>query len=313
MKKRLLSVSLISAALIAGVNAETFHLNKGWNLIGSSKKIELNNSEFAKNPDISVIWTYKDGKWSYFSSKKRLKGHNFTNAIGANQGAWVYSDSDLVINYNSNSASNGTSDDLTDEQKYALAYMWNEEKLAKDIYLALNDLYPHQTLYNIPTRSEVEHEAAVEALVQKYDINITNLKDYKINYSEEELRALAPGEYAVPEVQELYDNLYEKGSQSLQDALEVGCMVEVTDIDDLNRYIEIANGKEDLITTFEFLKRGSYNHYWAFDKALKDMGVSEGCCSLGAKYCKTEEEYPRSNGGGNGQGHGKGNGSHGRL
>jgi len=187
--------------------------------------------------------------------------------------------------------------DLNDEQKYALAYMWNEEKLAKDIYLALNVTTPHQTLYNIATRSETEHEAAVEALVQKYDINITNLENYEINYSEEELRALAAGEYAVPEVQELYNLLYEKGTQSLQDALEVGCMVEVTDVTDLDKYIETADGAEDLVQIFTYLRSGSYNHYWAFDSALKSLGVTDGCCSLGETYCKTEVEFPMNNNG----------------
>ena len=198
---------------------------------------------------------------------------------------------------------------LTEEQKYTLAYMWNEEKLAKDIYLALYDMWGQQTFYNIATRSETRHEEAVESLVQKYDINITNLENYEIHYSEEELRALAPGEYSVPEVQELYDTLYAKGSQSLQDALEVGCMVEVTDVNDLNEDIEIAEGAEDLVLVFGFLRSGSYNHYWAFDRALKNIGVSEGCCSLGAEYCKTPEEYPSSNR--QGQGNGLGNGSHG--
>ncbi|BDY11919.1 ferritin-like domain-containing protein [Hydrogenimonas cancrithermarum] len=190
--------------------------------------------------------------------------------------------------------------DLNDEQKYALAYMWNEEKLAKDIYLALNDLNPHQTLYNIATRSETEHEAAVEALVQKYDINITNLENYEINYSEEELRALAAGEFAIPEVQELYNALYEKGTKSLQDALKVGCMVEVTDVADLDKYIETADGAEDLVQIFTYLRSGSYNHYWAFDSALKSLGVTDGCCSLGETYCKTEVEFPMNN---NGRGH----------
>ena len=198
---------------------------------------------------------------------------------------------------------------LTEEQKYTLAYMWNEEKLAKDIYLALYEMWGQRTFYNIATRSETRHEEAVESLVQKYDINITNLENYEIRYSEEELKALAPGEYSVPEVQELYDTLYAKGSQSLQDALEVGCMVEVTDVNDLNEDIEIAEGAEDLVLVFGFLRSGSYNHYWAFDRALKNIGVSEGCCSLGAEYCKTPEEYPSSNR--QGQGNGLGNGSHG--
>ena len=201
------------------------------------------------------------------------------------------------------------SNQLSDEQKYSLAYMWNEEKLAKDIYLALNKLTPHNTLYNIATRSEVRHEASVENLVKQYDINITNLKDYTVSYSEEELRALKPGEYAVPEVQELYNALYEKGSKSLKDALEVGCMVEVTDVNDLDEYIEIAKDNSNLISTFDFLRRGSYNHYWAFDRALKNLGVKEGCCVLGSEYCKTKEEYPSSNNQSNGNGYGNGNGN----
>jgi hypothetical protein len=62
--------------------------------------------------------------------------------------------------------------------------MWNEEKLAKDIYLELNKLYPTRQLENIATRAETQHEAMVEALVEKYDINITNLDDYTVEYSD---------------------------------------------------------------------------------------------------------------------------------
>ena len=203
---------------------------------------------------------------------------------------------------------------LTDAQKYTLAYMWNEEKLAKDIYLALNEKFPHNTLYNIATRSETQHEAAVEALVQKYDINITNLENYEVSYSEEELRALAPGQYAVPEVQELYDTLYAEGSQSLTDALKVGCKVEVTDVADLDHDIEIAEGAPDLVMVYTALRSGSYNHYWAFDRALRSLGVEEGCCSLGDAFCKTPEEYPASSGGnGTQDGTGLGGGFHGGL
>ncbi|WP_456450093.1 DUF2202 domain-containing protein [Hydrogenimonas sp.] len=193
---------------------------------------------------------------------------------------------------------------LTEEQKYTLAYMWNEEKLAKDIYLALDEIFPHDTFYNIATRSETQYEAAVEALVKKHDINITNLENYEVSYSEEELRALAPGEYAVPEVQALYDALYAEGSRSLTSALQVGCKVEVTDVADLDEDIEIAEGAPDLVMVYTALRSGSYNHYWAFDRALKSLGVEEGCCSLGEAYCKTPEEFPASSGGGNGSGHG---------
>jgi hypothetical protein len=77
---------------------------------------------------------------------------------------------------------------------------------------------------------------------------------------------------------------------------EVGCMVEVTDINDLNEDIEIAQGADDLVTTFEHLRSGSYTHYWAFDRALKTMGVADGCCILGDDFCKTAAEYPSTQG-----------------
>lgn len=53
-------------------------------------------------------------------------------------------------------------ENLTNEQKFTLAYMWNEEKLAKDIYLELNKVHPSNTLYNIATRAETKHQASVE-------------------------------------------------------------------------------------------------------------------------------------------------------
>jgi hypothetical protein len=190
---------------------------------------------------------------------------------------------------------------LTDAQKYTIAFMWNEEKLAKDIYLELNLIYPTQQLENIATKSETMHQALVEDLVQRYDLNITNLVDYKENYSEEELRAFGPGEFGVQEIQDLYDTLYAEGKQSQQAALEVGCKVEVTDVEDLLDEIKIAEevDAQDLIATWNVLLSGSYSHYWAFDKGLKNKGVTDGCCSLGTDFC--HPEYPQNENGGNGQ------------
>lgn len=182
---------------------------------------------------------------------------------------------------------------LTEEQKYTLAYMWNEERLAKDIYLALNTLTPSTTLYSIATNAEARHVESVLKLIEKYDLNILNTTDYSGGYSASELANYESGSYSLNEISDLYNTLYAKGSASLQDALEVGCMVEVTDITDLDADIQTAQGADDLVMVFENLKSGSYAHYWAFDTALKVSGVSEGCCVLGDTYCKTVEEYPQ--------------------
>ncbi len=184
--------------------------------------------------------------------------------------------------------------ELEDAQKYTLAFMWNEEKLAKDIYLALNEVHPSQQFYNIATRSETKHQQMVEDLIQRYDINITNLGDFSVNYSQDELQKLPAGTFSLDIIQNLYDSLYEKGVQSKVDALQVGCIVEVTDVNDLNRDIEVAKevNATDLVAVFESLRAGSYSHYWVFDKALKTDGIEQGCASAGEEYAKTEDEYP---------------------
>lgn len=186
---------------------------------------------------------------------------------------------------------------LTLEQKSTLAYMWDEERLARDIYLALNEVTPSQTLYNIATKAESKHAESVEDMIKRYNLNLLNPTDFSGGYSEDALEAIEDRVFLTPELTSLYSELYVKGSASLQDALEVGCMVEVTDINDLNRDIVTAGEAEDIVMLFENLRKGSYSHYWAFDKALKGMGVGEGCCSVGAEYCKTIEEYPQPDNG----------------
>jgi len=45
-----------------------------------------------------------------------------------------------------------------------------------------------------------------------------------------------------------------------------------------------------------FLRDGSYNHYWSFDKGLKNRDISAGCCTW-AELC--HPEYPQNENGNN--------------
>jgi len=184
--------------------------------------------------------------------------------------------------------------ELTQDLKDSITYMYNEEKLAREVYLNVYEKQPLQQLYNIASKSEVKHEEAVNDLAVKYDLNITLYPDTDIPYDAKSLESYGSGKFPVVAIQELYDMLYDKGIQSQQDALEVGCMVEVTDIDDLDKYIDQAttSNASDILDVFNFLRDGSYKHYWAFDKGLKNMGIDDGCCSLGTNYCHTE--YPQN-------------------
>jgi len=183
---------------------------------------------------------------------------------------------------------------LTQEVKDAISYMYNEEALAHDVYLNIYKIQKVNQLTNIATNSESKHIDAVNKLAIKYDLNMTQYPDTDIPYS---ISGINDGKFAVEHVQELYDLLYDKGIQSKKDALEVGCIVEVVDIDDLDKYIDYAqkSNAPDVLNVFTYLRNGSYNHYWSFDKGLKNMGITEGCCSmddvLGYKMC--HPEYPK--------------------
>ncbi|WP_296824381.1 DUF2202 domain-containing protein [Sulfurovum sp.] len=191
-------------------------------------------------------------------------------------------------------AINAPKSTLSQDVKDALTYMYSEEGLAHDVYLDIYTVQQVRQLQNIATRSEVKHIDAVNQMAIKYDLNMTQYPDTDIPYS---IEGIGNGKYPVDDVQYLYDLLYAKGIQSQKDALEVGCMVEVVDIDDLDTYISYArsSGATDVLSVFEFLRDGSYNHYWAFDNGLKNMGITEGCCSisdaLGHSYC--HPEYPQ--------------------
>ncbi len=183
---------------------------------------------------------------------------------------------------------------LSQDVKDSLTYMYSEEGLAHDVYLNIYKIQAVEQLQNIASKSEVKHIEAVNQLAQKYDLNITKYPDTDSPYSTDDLVRYGSGQYPVEPINVLYNELYDKGIQSEQDALEVGCIVEVVDVEDLDKYIYQAqrSNATDVIEVFNFLRDGSYNHYWSFDKGLKNKGISEGCCSLGSTYC--HPEYPQN-------------------
>jgi hypothetical protein len=197
---------------------------------------------------------------------------------------------------------------LTDAQKESIAFMWNEEKLAKDLYLALNAIHPSQQLSNIATYSETQHQSAMQSLLAKYNIDVWQPIIGTASYSSSAMERIQPGAFTLPSLQTLYDGLLVKGSASSQASLQVGCMVEVTDVNDLNLKLLLADNVQDLKSTLESLRSGSYNHYWAFDSGLKQLGIADGCCSVGAEYCHPEyPSNPKQANGGNDPWNGTGN------
>jgi len=143
--------------------------------------------------------------------------------------------------------------DITDEQKKELLYMVEEEKLARDVYDYLYELWGSRVFGNI-VKSEQRHMDAMKSLADEYELETPVTLDVR-------------GEFENEELQALYNTLIEKGKQSLIDALEVGVTIEETDIADLERILEEDTPK-DFAKKYQNLLKGSYNHLKAFNNQL---------------------------------------------
>ncbi len=137
---------------------------------------------------------------------------------------------------------------LTQEEINGLLFMREEEKLARDVYLKLYEMYGLQIFKNI-AESEQRHTDAVLSLIEKY-----NLTDPAIN---------EVGVFRNQELQELYNKLIEQGSRSLADALKVGALIEEKDIIDINKLINETKNP-DIIRVYTNLVNGSAHHLVAF-------------------------------------------------
>ena len=153
---------------------------------------------------------------------------------------------------------------LDDPTAAALQYMLEEERVARDLYTALDAQYGGTTVFGRIKVSEQRHVDAVARLLVEF-----GLKDPGAG--------LAAGTYADPALQSLYDKLLADGRASLEAAYGVGIAVEKTDIADLDKAIA-ASGNATVDTVLGNLKRASENHLRAFEAAAagREIGVGQG-------------------------------------
>jgi hypothetical protein len=133
--------------------------------------------------------------------------------------------------------------------------MAEEEKVARDVYLYLSEYWGSRIFSNIAS-SEQTYMDTVEELLNTYSLPVPSTMDSR-------------GVFENSELQELYDSLIAKGQQSLVDALEVGVLIEETDIIDLNELLE-ENPPSDVATAYNNLLDGSYSHLDSFNKQLSN-------------------------------------------
>ena len=137
-----------------------------------------------------------------------------------------------------------------------LLFMWEEERLARDVYNTLYAKWGSKVFINIATNSEQTHMDSVKSMIDKYQVNINGYEP------------LTVGVFVNPDLQALYTTLITKGNVSLTEAYKVGVLIEETDISDLNQRLLPTDLPADIRTVYENLRKGSINHLAAFNKQL---------------------------------------------
>jgi hypothetical protein len=143
---------------------------------------------------------------------------------------------------------------LTTDEIAGLTFMREEEKMARDVYLTLYEAWDYQAFSNI-ARSEQSHMDAVETLLDRYGIA-------------DPAAGNDIGEFTNSDLQALYDELMDMGQQSLAGALQVGALIEETDIQDLIRETDAVQ-RSDIQRVYGQLLQGSENHLRAFVSSLE--------------------------------------------
>ncbi len=140
--------------------------------------------------------------------------------------------------------------DLTDEEKAGLVFMYQEEKVARDVYNAMYAKWGSKVFANI-AKSEQSHMDAVKAILEKYSLVVPS--DEAGVFTDSDLLAL-------------YNTLIGMGNVSSNEAMKVGVLVEETDIADLIE--RMVDAPEDIKIIYQSLLNGSYNHLNAFSKQV---------------------------------------------
>jgi hypothetical protein len=154
------------------------------------------------------------------------------------------------------SGRNGSSSDtnivLTDSEKQSLVYLYEEEKMARDLYAKLSEKWGLNVFKNI-NKSEQKHMNSVANLAKKASVALpTNLP---------------AGSFENSELQNLYNKLLNDGLKSKEDAVKVGVQVEKTDIADLQKTIA-SSTDSNARKVLNSLLKGSERHLKAFNNNL---------------------------------------------
>jgi len=275
MKKTLLITTAVLSVLGAGTYAMWWHgmwnwqgrwmWNGQWHGLGkmvtSEERAKLQSMSESERQsyaqELRAKYGVSQGQWMW---KGKWQGQRIGQGNQAKQAGHNENPADLIANI--------PSSDVNDTEKTLLINQYGEEKMARDIYNYAYEKYGIQTFANI-AKSEQKHMDTIKVLLDRYNIE-------------------APSDYAKDN--DLYVTLKNKVDQSEKDAIEVGIMIEMVDIDNIANDIRNTDN-DDFKVIFTNIWWASYNHLRGFVNALANAGYTTDL--EWTKYINQEEVSTR--------------------
>ncbi len=146
---------------------------------------------------------------------------------------------------------------LTSREKEGLIFIWEEEKVARDLYASLHE-ENNLSIFMELMRSEQSHMDQAKAVIDQYGLSTPGENE--------------PGVFQNQTLQEIYDRLLSEGLPSDEDALQAAAEYEEISVMDLERELA-ATENEDVKVVYQGLLAGSRKHLRSYVADLHDLGI----------------------------------------
>ncbi len=135
--------------------------------------------------------------------------------------------------------------EMTEDQKEMLFFIYEEGKLARDVYIRLGEIHKNEDTFSLMQIIEQNHMDLARDICNSYGVETSRVYESMI------------GKFNSPVLQTLYDSCIEAGSRSRFDALEVCEFIELTAVEDLEQAsIGMPN---DVVSIYNQLKKWNLN------------------------------------------------------
>lgn len=197
---------------------------------------------FSPGQAISIIWALSD------SPDPSLK-HNV-----------AYGEAIMTLSGEQATPLGATAATLSERESLGLLFIWEEEKMARDLYTALYEKHS-DPIFSDLARSEQSHMDQARAIMDKFSLAAPR------NPGKDE-----QGVFENQTLQKIYNELLARGTASHEDALKAAATFEEISIIDLKKEL-YATQTQDAAIMYQGLLAGSEKHLRSIVRDLYDLKI----------------------------------------